>query len=289
MKRVYLLFAVVAAQLIWLGWNYADRTREMAESPVIHIECTDYDPRDLFRGDYVSIQTRQDVPLELAGSSIYWSMDYCREINEYSHWNRDTHEYDKFQVSNPLQPRPAPEEAPAAVDDAPAAKVVFTGNPERLAAFWKKGADGLHHVCRVEAPGSAQDSPAEGEIRTLMWGDISTGYDVEQEENETIVAVHLKARLNLCFSRRHWENMRFYVEEGTGDIRRLWLNEEEGKDNVPFDRVRRTVDIVIRENAAAVPRMLYLNGVPYPEAVEQIRNRTFRWEPEPRAGDIVTP
>ena len=49
MKRTYLLFAVVAAQLLWLGWNYAERARELAESPVIHIDCTDYDPRDLFR------------------------------------------------------------------------------------------------------------------------------------------------------------------------------------------------------------------------------------------------
>ncbi|MBR1982047.1 MAG: GDYXXLXY domain-containing protein [Akkermansia sp.] len=291
MKRVYLLFAVVAAQLIWLGWNYVDRTREMAEAPVIHIECTDYDPRDLFRGDYVSIRTRQNVPLELAGPSLYWSVDYCREINEHSRWNSDAGEFEKYQVSNPLQPRPTPEGGPDVMDDAPVAKVIFTGNMERLAVFWKKGADGLHYVCRVEAPGSAQDAPEEGETRALMWGDISTDYDVELDENEKVVAVHLKTRLNLSFSRRHWQNMRFYVEEGTGDILRLWLNEVEGKDNVPFNSVRRAVDIVIRENAAAVPRMLYLNGVPYPEAVEQIRNRTFRWDSGERgeSADIATP
>lgn len=178
MKRVYLLFAVVAAQLLWLGWNYADRTREMAEAPVI---------------------------------------------------------------------------------------------------YWKKEADGLHRVCRVETPGSAQDSPAAGETRALMWGDIVSDFDIEKE-GEKIILVKQMAKLRLSFSRNHWGRMRFYVEEGTGDIRRLWLNEIEEKDNVPFDKVRRTVDIVLRENAAAIPRMLYLNGVPYPEAIDQMRNKTFKWE-----------
>ena len=284
MKRVYLLFAVVAAQLIWLGWNYADRTREMAEAPVIHIECTDYDPRDLFRGDYVSIRTYQEVPLELAGPSIYWGEKVCNDVNTYSRWNSDTHEYERFQVSNPLLPRTAPDGASVEMGDGaehgysgPGGTVYFLGNSERLAVYWKKEADGLHRVCRVEAPGSAQDSPAEGETRALMWGDIVSVSDVEKEE-ERIISVKQMAKLRLSFSRDYWKNMRFYVEEGTGDIRRLWLNEIEGKDNVPFDKVRRTVDIVLRENAAAIPRMLYLNGVPYPEAVEQMRNKTFKWE-----------
>ena len=110
-----------------------------------------------------------------------------------------------------------------------------------------------------------------------MWGDIASDFDIEKE-GEKIISVKQKAKLRLSFSRNYWHRMRFYVEEGTGDIRRLWLNEIEGKDNVPFDKVRRTVDIVLRGNAAAIPRMLYLNGVAYPEAVEQMRNKTFKWE-----------
>ena len=284
MKRVYLLFAVVAAQLIWLGWNYADRTREMAEAPVIHIECTDYDPRDLFRGDYVSIRTHQEVPLELAGASIYWGEKVCNSVNTYSRWNSDTCKHEPYPVSNPLPPRTAPDGSSVEIGDGlehgysgPGGTVTFLGISEQLAVYWKKEADGLHHVCRVEAPGSAQDSPAAGETRALMWGDIVSDFDIEKE-GEKIISVKQKAKLRLSFSRNYWHRMRFYVEEGTGDVRRLWLNEIEGKDNVPFDKVRRTVDIVLRENAAVVPRMLYLNGVAYPEAIEQMRNKTFKWE-----------
>lgn len=286
MKRVYLLFVVVAAQLAWLGWNYVERSRELEESPVIRIACTDYDPRDLFRGDYVSIQTRQEVPLELAGTSLYWGEETCKRVNVYSHWNRETKQDEEYQVINPLQPRPVP--AGGEKEDG-GALVLEPDTCERLAVFWKKGADGLHHVCRVEAPGAVQDTPAEDEIRALMWGRLSGDYDVVRDE-ERIVSVKQKTRLGLSFSRQHWRGMRFYVEEGTGDIRRPWVYGGEGKDIVPSDRIHRTVDIVIRENAAPVPRMLYLNGVPYPEAVEQIRNRTFKWPdapatPEPDAAD----
>ncbi|MEE1265117.1 MAG: hypothetical protein UHH87_02385, partial [Akkermansia sp.] len=84
--------------------------------------------------------------------------------------------------------------------------------------------------------------------------------------------------VSLSFFARRWQNLRFYVEEGTGDLRHIWMNELGEKwDSFPADHIRRTVDVAIRENAAPVPRMLYLNGVPYPEAVEQIRNRTFKW------------
>lgn len=273
MKRVCLLFVVVAAQLAWLGWNYVERSRELAQAPVIRIACTDYDPRDLVRGDYVSIQTRQEVPLELAGASLYWGEETCKRVNVYSHRNDETKQDEEYQVSNPLQPRPAPEVVEK--EDGHAQELV-PATVERLAVFWKKGVDGLHHVCRVEAPGAVQDAPAGDEIRALMWGHLSGDYDVVREA-ERIVSVKQQVKLVLSFSNRSWRGMRFYVKEGTGDIRRLWVYGGEDKDKVPFNSIRRTVDIVIREKAAPVPRMLYLNGVPYPEAVKQIRNRTFKW------------
>ena len=270
MKRIYLLFAVVAAQLLWLGWNYAERARELAESPVIHIDCTDYDPRDLFRGDYVNIQTRQTVPLELAGTSLYWDEAFCAEVNKYTHWDYETKKDIEHPVLNPVSPRPCPEVKGAE-------KLCPGYGTKRVAVFWKQGDDGVHGVSRVEAAGSEVDIPAEGEIRTLMWYRVDQVSD-ETEEEERTVSVKQYVKLVLSFTSSSWEGMRFYVEEGTGNIRHLWLNEVEGKDNVPFESVRRTVDIVIRENAPVIPRMLYLNGVPYPEAVEQIRNKTFKWE-----------
>ena len=67
MKRVYLLFAVVAVQLLWLGWNYVERTLELEHAPVLRIECQQRDPRDLFRGEYVALNAGQSVSLAQAG------------------------------------------------------------------------------------------------------------------------------------------------------------------------------------------------------------------------------
>ena len=91
-KRLMLLFAVVAAQLVWLAWNYVDRTRELANAPGLLIDCTDYDPRDLFRGDYVSLSATQTVPLELAGRSIHWDADFCKRVNTHYEWDSDKKE-----------------------------------------------------------------------------------------------------------------------------------------------------------------------------------------------------
>lgn len=52
-----------------------------------------------------------------------------------------------------------------------------------LAVFWRRGADGLHTICRLEARDSSEDTPREGELRTL--GELHTdkyyNYDVWAE------------------------------------------------------------------------------------------------------------
>ena len=38
------------------------------------------------------------------------------------------------------------------------------------------------------------------------------------------------------------------------------------------------VGLISTEQAVVIAEHFHLNGVPYPEAVEQMRNKTFKWE-----------
>ena len=268
MKRVYLLFAVVAAQLLWLVWNYVDRTLELENAPVLRIVCQQRDPRDLFRGEYVALNADQSVTLEQAGKSICWDAGFCDAVNKDWDW-KDGRRVDLL-ATNPLQPR-----APQMADSL---TLVRHGLPQRVAVFWRVGEDGLSRVVRFEKAGAPSDAAAAGEIRCLMWMEvISHLTQKENGESETYVSIELE------FGRRN--RLRYYVEENTGDMYNIWVNQLNKKwSDFPADRLRYTVDLAIRESATAVPRMLYLNDVPYPEAVKQIREGTFVWLSDPVEG-----
>ena len=268
MKRVYLLFAVVAAQLLWLVWNYVERTIELEKAPVLRIVCQQCDPRDLFRGEYVALNTDQFVTLEQAGKSICWDAGFCDSVNKDWTW-KDGKRVDQL-ATNPLQPR-----APRVEDSL---TLVRHGLPQRVAVFWREGEDGLSRVVRFEKPGATSDTAEAGEIRCLMWMQvISHLKQKESGESEAYVSIELE------FGRRN--RLRYYVEENTGDMYNIWVNQLNKKwSDFPSDRLRYTVDLAIRESATAVPRMLYLNDVPYPEAVKQILEGTFVWLPEPVEG-----
>lgn len=265
MKRVYLLFAVVAVQLLWLVWNYVDRTLELEHAPVLRIECQQRDPRDLFRGEYVALNAGQSVSLAQAGKSICWDAGFCDSVNKNWDWVDDKRV--EWMATNPLQPR-----APQMEDSL---NLVKQGEPRRVAAFWRVGEDGLSRVVRFEKPGAPSDAAEEGETRCLMWMEVLSNLaQNEAGECEAYVWIELE------FGRRN--RLRYYVEENTGDMYNIWVRQMGRKwSDFPADRLRYTVDLAIRESDTAVPRMLYLNGVPYDEAVKQIREGTFAWLPEP--------
>lgn len=265
-KCLYGVFAVVAAQLLWLGWNYVDRAHELATAPTLHIECRDVDPRDLFRGDYVSLSAQQLVTLELAGKSIHWGERLCHELN--TGWSRDekTGELIEVPVANPL-----PARAPEMEDSL---EIKPHSEPE-VAVFWRKDADGISRVTRFEKIGAATDVAGEGEMRNTMWLSVIDRRSM-QEDGRYLRGTDIM----LSFFSPRWKDFRYYVEEKTGDPRRIWTQELGEKwEDFPESRIRRTVDVAIRKDAAPVPRMLYLNGVPYAEAIEMMRNRTFKYLP----------
>ena len=259
--KIILLFVVVAAQLLWLTINYLHRRSELQTAPTICLRCNENDPRDILRGDFIRLNFNLTLPLESAGQSIFWGKSLCEQVNTYSVWENG--KYVESKVENPLQPRQV--QAPNALE------ITSQYDYIRVAAFWKKAEDGFHHIVRIEAPDSAADTPAPGELRCLMWTDI----------NNTCTAKQRTTRFNLSFSRGYRNTMRYFVEEKTGDLMRIWTEElHKNYADFPANRIRITVDIALRPSAAAVPTMLYLNGIPYPQAVEQIRNGTFPWPPD---------
>lgn len=270
-RNLILLFIVVAAQLLWLACNYYSRLHELETAPTLHIQCDQHDPRDLLRGDFISLNTSQSVPLEALGSSLYWGDPLCSQLN--NHEQRDDDGVWRMQsVSNPLSPR--------ITHAADAAEIRDQHDTLRVAAFWKKGEDGYHHIVRVEHPGSSADSPAPGEFRCLMWGGMRNSISSCRVGKEPPVH-HRQTHFRLSFFHKSWHNIRYYVQEKTGDIERIWTEElNKAYSDFPTSHIRYTVDLALRPSAAPIPRMLYLNGIPYPQAVQQIRNKTFPWQAE---------
>lgn len=267
-KSFILLYVIVLAQLVWLGWNYAARVREIESSPVLHVTCSDYDPRDLLRGDYVMLDVTQTFPLEKVGGSFFWTESLCLAVNHSSLHVAGTRK--EYTVSNPLQPR-------AATGDVPV-EIRLYASDLRVAVFWKKGEDALHHIARVEVPGSSADVAQEGERRIEMWATPWHRTEYVAESDTAVQRVELRLRFS-----KNIRSLRYYVEEKSGDLDRIWYEELKHTWNAfPDIRVHRTVELVLRNNGAPIPRMLYLNGIPYPEAVEKIRNRTFPWLKEAR-------
>lgn len=258
--KIILLFMVVAAQLLWLTINYHLRRSELQTAPTICLRCNENDPRDILRGDFVRLNFNLSLPLESAGKSIFWGNSLCEQVNTFSVW--ESGEYVEHKAENPLQPRQP--QAPNALE------ITSQYASIRVAAFWKKAEDGFHHIVRIEAPDSSADTPAPGELRCLMWADI----------NNTRTDKQRTTCFNLSFSRDYRSSMRYFVEEKTGDLMSIWTEElHKNYADFPANRIRFTVDIALRPSAAAVPTMLYLNGIPYPQALELIRSGTFPWAP----------
>lgn len=260
--RIILLFVVVAAQLLWLTIHYQLRRSELQTAPTICLRCNENDPRDILRGDFIRLHFNLSLPLEAAGKSIFWGKSFCEQVNTYSEWENG--KFVECKADNPLQPRLA--QTPDAMEITSKHEVI------RVAAFWQKAEDGFHHIRRIEAPNSAADAPAPGELRCLMWADISNVFTNKQRTS----------CFDLRFTRGYRNSMRYFVEEKTGDLMRIWTEElHKNYADFPANRIRFTVDIALRPSAAAVPTMLYLNDIPYPQAVEQIRSGTFPWNPDP--------
>lgn len=234
-----LLAVLLLGQLSWLGYSYHARVQEIAESPHILLEVKPYDPRDLFRGDYLSLDVEEEIPLDVEspslGKSLYWE---AGDVYDYR--------------SSAKIPYPAREKQ---AEDALCLSRGFSGpDADALAGFVRADAEGVCHLSRVERWGSREDVCREGEcrlpspLRAHIAASRTAGGD---GHSHPVCEVSLRHAL------------RYYVPEKKGNHPSLaW--------NAPVEKKARvTMECVLREKNGLIPVQLFVDGVPYLEAYER--------------------
>lgn len=147
---------------------------------------------------------------------------------------------------------------------------VLEVQPDRVVGFWKQGEDSCWNMTRVEVACSEEDRPGEGELRTWLRAIYGNN------ENDAML------RLDLVPNQGDWASFwSYYVSEETGDVRKAWEETFPESEKFPSDRIRLTAEILVRKGGSLLPRQLYLNGIPWHEAINQIRSGSFPLLPEP--------
>lgn len=242
-----LLASVVLGQLAWLGYSYHARVQEIAESPRILLEVRQYDPRDLFRGDYLSLDMADEIPLTpdepRLGKSLYWVAD---SVSTYRGGER-------IEI-----PYPAREKQ---TEGATLLRGWWDSHDGNFIAFVRPDAEGVWHLSRVEAWGSSEDVCREGERRLPAPLRAYINDSGARLSADTDLAALPVCRVSL----RH--SLRYYVPEKKGNLPSIAWNAPAEK------KVRVTMECVLRERNGIIPVQLFVDGVPYLEAYE-------RWEKE---------
>lgn len=275
--RYFLLILIVAAQVAYLVYSYGERTKEIENAPHLVLKCKQYDPRDILRGDYFAISNsflRLELDSPVWGKSLYWGKDFDQErvLSRHIYLNEGKAVLD-------ITPREK------GADDAVDLLNTFIDGGQ-LAVFWKQGEDGIHNATRVEAPGTAEDTAAEGEIRTVMnvefaefapqraetdeegKDEASEAEDGEAEEGKENKEIHYTVTATFKFSGiTNYDGLHFYIPDN------MTPNDYE----IPEDwKDKFSVVLVYREDGTVIPNMLCVDGQPYLNAVKTLPRREGR-------------
>lgn len=234
-----LLAAVVLGQLAWLGCSYHARVQEIAESPHILLEVEPYDPRDLFRGDYLSLDVVEEILLTpdepRLGKSLYWN---AQTFSVYSDGQRR-------EISYPGREK--------RMEGAVCLQLGWYSNGGNFVAFVRPDAEGVWHLSRVEAWGSSEDVCREGERRLpapLRAGITNSGALRSAADSDAGPACRVSLR----------HPLRYYVPEKKGNLPIIAWNAPAEK------KARVTMECVLRERNGLLPVQVFADGVPYLEA-----------------------
>ncbi len=270
-KRFSLIavFVIVVAQLGWLGYNYHARRVELTTAPTLLVECDAFDPRDFFRGDYVSFDCKFTYPME--------DPLFC-DLFHWNEWNpvRLTEE----EVAEGITVQPLPARAATNSDSIEIATEGWQRRvDDKLVGFWVTGADGKSKLTRVVKLGSSGDAARPGEIRTHLrarWN-----YDLVKEGKLRRVRGEVELVLLPREQADAWFRYRFYVPENTGEPHRAWRSQGGDHGSLPLNRIRSTVEFACRERDGLVVKQLYINDIPWVQAVRMMEQGTFPLLPEP--------
>lgn len=290
-----LVIIVVAVQLGWLTTQYAARTEELRSAPTIRLECNGYDPRDFFRGDYVAFTCEQPLLLTdpLLQDLYYWGDPFLDSMKK--DWEDNFDDEGRFRyfgtvyqedgMSMPsdrlklldrtkikyLAPRPA---RAGARELTSVSQIELETIP--VVAFWKEGEDGLGRLSRLAHPGSPQDVICPGERRTpaslsprMFYAQKADGY--------------VRADMEMTFSLSPGSSpgrsrFRFYVPDNTPSPLSAWFISQPGctsSADFPANRILQSAEFVCREHCGLMIRNLYLNGIPYVEAIRLLSKNEF--------------
>lgn len=240
--RFVLLILVLLAQVAWLGSQYAARSAELETAPCMKIRVGFYDPRDFFRGHYQSVNCSQELPPDspVLGRSFYLSPDLAAAWGD----------------SRPPTADPAP--------DAVAIQERYTDY--RATLFWKQGGDGIWEMERAEARGSAAaQSVGGGELATAGKVCVQENYVSEEQDSRNRERTVLRAELS--------HPLRFYVPEQDDSLRGIWYATWGRDKDFPDEKLELTADVAVRPDGSVVPKQLYVNGTPWSEYLQLIREK----------------
>lgn len=284
-----LLSTVVAGQLVWLGYNYYSRAEEIAHSPTLTVACDALDPRDLFRGDYVSFDCDFRCPLTdpVFADVFHWVAEYKPEPNEENNtvtvWLPDMME--TRLTADQIEGIPA--RAATNSDSIPVSfnSTRYSAGNHKLAGFWRANEGETAALIRVVKADSALDVTQPGELRTVM--EYRVIDDVVLQNGKYVVKADVE--LSICVSDLNNNNrFRFYVPEKTGEPVNAWFEGQRKKNKgyqndkpFPSDRILTTVDFAVRGRNGLIVKQLYLNDIPWVEAIELMRKGNFPLLEEP--------
>ncbi len=256
MKKILsrLIYVVVAAQVIWLAWNYHARSAELASSPRIRIATKTYDPRDLTRGYFQALNASVNLDIAAASSRFGASVDQSKLIeNLLKDQDNQDCTYEPVTAFTP------PSNHSATAKELPTE--IYESFP--LSTFWKKQESGLWEICRIEHPDSPEDN-------TLMEGETRIPMEASwRREFSTDSAEKMKSSISLVLQFPGMRNLRYYYPEDCGDFFFL-LREKDIQSPVEI-----TVDLIVRRTNAIIPTQMYLNGIPYNKATELLKQNKF--------------
>ena len=287
-KRLSLILmsAVVLGQLAWLGYNYHARTEEIAEASTLNVVCDALDPRDIFRGDYVQFVCRFNHPLTspLFSDLLYWDEEYGPKsrgddgddvVNVWVEGENGRMERREIKAEDVVG---IPARA-ASNDGAIGVYYQYNRYLRDLAGYWRVNKQGPATLVRVVKAGSELDVPRPGELRTAMDGNINNGVEYADGKYKVKATVTLKLCVGDYNSSCYF---RFYVPEKTGEPRTAWQEGQMARKGIlnegkpfPLERIVTTVDFACRGRNGLIVKQLYLNNIPWVEAIELMRTGSF--------------
>lgn len=251
--RLLLLLLLLAAQVAWLGSQYAARAHERDHAPTALIDCDPFDPRDLLRGHYEHLSlARHTLPLDspLIDSRISFAPDFAAEFTPDLRSLR-----------------------PQASEDAVLLRSVWDRTPVEL--VYRRDSNGRLQLARVEKEGSRTDRPREDELH-LRGSCFLSRHDLHEGQAPAQGTLQHKEKgsCTVAFLVEPRHTYRFYVDEQYADLRRAWKKSHPNED-FPRKQLRVSAELILRPVGKPLIKQLYVNDLPWNEAYRRMERGDF--------------